>query len=48
MCLDIIDINEATTTAISIVLQIRPRPPRSFLIPEARRWTKEVSKLTKN
>ena len=41
------DINEAATAAIPIVLQNRPRRPRSFLTPEARRWTKEVSKLTK-
>jgi hypothetical protein len=41
------DINEAATAAIPIVLRNRPRRPRSFLTPEARRWTKEVSKLTK-
>ena len=41
------DINEAATAAIPIVLQNRPRRLRSFLTPEARRWTKEVSNLTK-
>ena len=41
------DINEAATAAIPIVIQNCPRRPRSFLTPGARKWTKEVSKLTK-
>ena len=41
-----IDINETATPAITIVLQNCLRYHRSFLTPAARRWTKEVSKLT--